>query len=381
MTVPKQNKVMRYRQAATLITWRLNCRQTARISTTHDFLFSSALTCNLVTDLGSKIIYHFASNTWTIPQMDAIPDPDNMSVSELERFCDTPLQTASYKGDTERVQELIEAGADPNAVSGFFGTALQAACYRGHYHVSGMLLKAGAVTKPASGYYGNPVQAAACGGHAELIGLLIRVGADIDAKGGVYGNALVGAAKWGHEAAVIRLTENGADLDEEGNRDYPTALYAASLHGRRGIVERLLHWGADPNKEYGDGKFALLAAVQGRHKEVVSLLIKYGALLDKKCDSGLNIGELTLRMAVEGGHTGLVRLLLSWTCIDKNLPNKEGLSPLLMAVSHGNSDMVRDFLYPFYNGIDFEARDRSGSTALMIAVSHGYLDVTPTFET
>ena len=289
-----------------------------------------------------------------------------------------PLYYASCLGWIEVVRKLIsrgDLGHDTDWCSSFFGTTLQAASYSGHYHVSGMLVKAGADANTTSGYYGNPVQAAACGGHAELIGLLFRFGADINAKGGVYGNALVGAAKWGHEAAVIKLTENGAKLNAEGSRDYPTALYAASLHGHREVVARLLHWGADPNREYGDGKFALLAAVQGGHKEVVSLLIKYGASLDKKCDAGLNIGELTLHMAVEGGHTLLVRMLLKWPCIDANLPNKEGLSPLLMAISQGHIDIVRAVLDYSHRGIDLGARDRSGSTALMIAVSHGYLDV------
>ena len=298
----------------------------------------------------------------------------NMNLKDI-RF-PPPLYYASCFGWIEVVQMLISRGdlgqEDTEWCSRFLGTALQAASYHGHYHVSGKLLKSGANANPASGYYGNPVQAAACGGHAELIDLLIRFRADIDAKGGVYGNALVAAAKWGHEAAVIKLTENGAKLNAEGSKDYPTALYAASLHGHREVVARLLHWGADPNREYGDGKFALLAAVQEGHEDVVALLIKYGAFLDQKCQGGLNIGELTLHMAAEGGHTDLVRLLLTWPCIDADSPNEKGLNPLLIAVSHGHNAVVQLLLN---KGVDSRSTDGSGSTALMIAVRHGYLDV------
>ena len=106
----------------------------------------------------------------------------------------------------------------------------------------------------------------------------------------------------------------------------------------------------------------------------MALLIKYGAFLDEKC-GGLNIGELTLHMAVEGEHTDLVRLLHKWPCINAKSPNEEGLSPLLMAVSHGHTDIVRAILDNSHRGIDLRARDRRGSTALIIAVSHGYLDV------
>ena len=286
-----------------------------------------------------------------------------------------PLYYASCFGWIEVVRRLISRGNlgyDMEWSSSFIGTALQAASYCGHYYVSGMLLKAGADANAASGCYGHPVQAAACGGHAKLIDLLIRFRADIDAEGGDYGNALVAAARWGHEAAVIKLTENGAKLNAKGSRAYPTALYAASLHGHREVVARLLHWGADPNKEYGDGKFALLAAVQRGHKDIVALLIKYGAFLDQKCHSGLNVGELTLHMAAEGGHTGLVRLLLTWPCIDADSLNEKGLTPLLIAVSHGHTAIVQLLLY---KGVNSRSRDGTGSTALMIAVSHGYLDV------
>lgn len=290
----------------------------------------------------------------------------------------SPLHYASCHGWIEMVRILISRGEldkDTLWFSGFFGTALQAASYRGHYDVSEMLLKAGAAVNPAPGFYGNPVHAAAWNGHAELIGLLIMYGADINAKGGGYGNALVAAAKGGHESAVIRLTVNGAKLNEKGSEDYPTALYAASLNGHREVVARLLHWGADPNKEYTHGKFALRAAVQRGHKEIVALLIEYGASLDQECHSGLNIGELTLHMAAEGGHTDLVQLLLCWPCINADSPNDNGLSPLLIAASHGHTDVVQLLLNGWHKGIDTGARDRSGSTALMIAVSHGYLDV------
>ena len=85
---------------------------------------------------------------------------------------------------------------------------------------------------------------------------------------------------------------NGAKLNGEGNGDYPTASYAASLNGHREVVARLLYWEADPNKEYTHGKIALRAAVKRGHEDITALVIEYGALLDQECHDGLNIGEL-----------------------------------------------------------------------------------------
>ena len=293
-------------------------------------------------------------------------------------FFPPPLYYASCLGWIELVRMLISRGdrdLDTDWPSNFFGTPLHVASYRGHHHISKMLLNAGAGAKSASDYYGNPVQAAACGGHAKLVELLSMFGADIDAKGGVYGNALVAAAKGGHKTAVDMLTEHGAELNAEGNEDYPTALYAASLNGHQEVVARLLHWGADPNREYTHGKSALRAAIKGGHEDIVVLLVEYGASLDQKCHSGPNDGELALHMAVKHGYVDLMRSLLTWPCVNADSPNEEGLSPLLIAVSHSQAEMVRALLDNRWKTIDLRAKDRSGSTALMIAARFGYLDV------
>ena len=290
----------------------------------------------------------------------------------------SPLYYASCHGWIEMVRILISRGEHDRGTlwfSGFFGTALQAASYRGHYDVSEMLIKAGAAVNPAPGFYGNPVHAAACNGHAKLIELLIVSGADFNAKGGVYGNALVAAAKGGHQTAVNRLTESGVELNAEGSEEYPTALYAASLNGHREVVARLLLWGADPNKVSVHGKSALQAAVKGGYEDIVALLMQYDASLAQKCQNGLNVGELTLHMAVKGGHMDLVRSLLTYSYIDANLPNEEGLSPLLIAASQGHTEMVRLLLEKYRKDINTTARDTSDSTALMIAVKNGYLDI------
>ena len=154
-------------------------------------LFSSTLICNLVTHLVSKT-FHFACNCLIKTHVDAVPSTDNTPGPDMEKLCETPLQAAAYKGDIERLEELILPRTDVN------GTALQAACYSGQLPAAELLLKSGANANSASGIYGPPVYIAACNGYAELIGRLIMYGADINAKGGVYGNALVAAAIGGH---------------------------------------------------------------------------------------------------------------------------------------------------------------------------------------
>ena len=117
--------------------------------------------------------------------MDAVPSTDNMPGLDLEKLCETPLQAATYKGDIERLQVLIAAGNDLNAVSGYFGIALQAACCRGKLDSCGLFLPYGANANSVSSLDGNPIHTAARNGYVEPIGLQFTYRAEIDAKGGL----------------------------------------------------------------------------------------------------------------------------------------------------------------------------------------------------
>lgn len=50
------------------------------------------------------------------------------------------LQAAAVRGSKEMVATLIENGARPHLVAGYYGDALQAACLKGHKEVVSMLL-------------------------------------------------------------------------------------------------------------------------------------------------------------------------------------------------------------------------------------------------
>ena len=273
-------------------------------------------------------------------------------------FFGTPLQAAAYGGHWPVVKELINKGVDVNAVSGFYGTALQAASYSGHHDLSGLLLDSGADVNSPSGHYGTPLQAAAYGGHAELIFLLDLYKANVDTNNGLYGSPLVAAVEGGHEDVVVMLIKSGARVNGDGN-----ALYVASAKGDRTMVAKLLQYRDNKHSDFGGS--ALEAAIQGGHADVVQLLLQNRANFDRMSSTGLNLGGSALHMAARSGHRDLLEWLVQRPKVNVNYQDKNGLSPLTIAVSQGRDAIVHLLLK---KGVDTSLTDKDGLTALMMAV-------------
>ena len=93
-----------------------------------------------------------------------------------------PLLEAAGRGDTAKVQQLLDNGTDVNAKDFGNGTALMYA---------------------------------AAEGHTETVVLLLDRGADVNAAGDVVGwTALLGAAQQGHAECVKVLLAHGANIDQ-----------------------------------------------------------------------------------------------------------------------------------------------------------------------
>jgi ankyrin repeat protein len=157
---------------------------------------------------------------------------------------DTPLSMAAVQGHCEAVNMLLDKGADVNAQGGDYGNALQAASSRGHEVVVKILLDKGADVNAKGGHFGNALQVASAGGHEAVVKMLLDKGADVNAQSGHFGtNALQAASSRGHEAVVKMLLDKGADVNAKGGH-YGNALFAALAGRHRAVMKMLVSWGA-----------------------------------------------------------------------------------------------------------------------------------------
>jgi beta-lactamase regulating signal transducer with metallopeptidase domain len=166
---------------------------------------------------------------------------------------ETSLYRAANRGDIARMTELIDLGADVNAI----------------IHGDG-----------------SPLIAAARSGHLAAVRLLLDRGANLNLAVEGDGNPLIMAAREGHVEVVKLLLDRGALIDQVVPSD-ETALIQASGQGRSAVVKLLLERRADPNIRVwaegypgreGEWRTALSQARRGRHEIVIRMLIEAGAI-------------------------------------------------------------------------------------------------------
>ncbi|EWZ78238.1 hypothetical protein FOXG_14292 [Fusarium oxysporum f. sp. lycopersici 4287] len=122
------------------------------------------------------------------------------------------LYYACLAGLAGAARDLTTEGADVNAQGGKYGNALQAASFQGNPEIVQLLLDKGADVNAQGGYLGNALQAASYEGNLEVVQLLLDKGADVNAQGGQYGNALQAASFDGNLEVVQLLNLNGAKI-------------------------------------------------------------------------------------------------------------------------------------------------------------------------
>jgi ankyrin repeat protein len=105
-----------------------------------------------------------------------------VNVNELDENRDAPLIMAAYKGYTDIVKLLLEAGADVTAVDpGMKATALHAAAYAGHAAAARLLIEYGIEIDKQGPYNGyTALHDAVWQNNVEVAEVLIHAGANLD---------------------------------------------------------------------------------------------------------------------------------------------------------------------------------------------------------
>ena len=141
------------------------------------------------------------------------------------------------------------------------------------------------------------------------------------AQKGIYlrESGFIQHAEMGNELIVRLFLDAGMDPDANiwfigsGGAGYGmTALMAASMNGKTGIVKILLSRGADVDAKNQWGETALILAARGGHVEVARILIDSGTDINSQ---GLDLNkrkmDTALIAAARDGHVEMVKLLLT----------------------------------------------------------------------
>ena len=180
----------------------------------------------------------------------------------------------SPKNAAEIATMLLDAGADPDALSSAYGSRCT---------TMALLVSS---TPPAR-----------AGVQVPVLNVLIDHGAAVTPKGeGTWTSPLITALVFGFKDAAETLVKRGAPID--------TVAAAAGL-GRIDDVKRML-----PAADAADRHRALALAAQLGHPEIVTLLLDAGEDPNRYNPTGAHAHSVPLHQAVAAGHLDVVKVLI-----------------------------------------------------------------------
>jgi ankyrin repeat protein len=145
-----------------------------------------------------------------------------------------------------------------------------------------------------------------------------------------------------------------------------TSLHMAALNGNLATVISLLLQGFHVNAKDQFGYTPLHLATYKGHTEIVRFLLGQGA----DVYTAERNGFCALHVASSHGHLPIVNLLLQST--DVNIKNKDGLTPLFLAI---RSESMQTVAVLINSGADVNIKNKLGNTPLYEAVKRGNLDI------
>lgn len=319
---------------------------------------------------------YLAERGWRLqcrgPHWDTYPPRCRNAVFPCPGGCGTALHSAADAGEKDRVQELLLAGADVNALDGEGRTALHVAAERGGDDgVVRALSSAGADATLRHG----PLSLSALGestsfGWLDIMRVLIEHGVDLNVACRDGLTALHISILTSNVCAVDMLVEAGADIEARDGCGLAPLHIAASRNGNNTDVLRCLlaRGGADLDALNGRGRSALQLAVS--IDDSPSTVDKVQALLDAgvSIDNRDHAGRSALDYAALAGNAGVLSAMIEHdvdvTAVAHTGGAASGFTALHYASAGGNPEVI-DVLVEA--GADIAATEDKGLNCLHFA--------------
>ncbi|KAF2969814.1 hypothetical protein GQX73_g3780 [Xylaria multiplex] len=162
----------------------------------------------------------------------------NVNPAPMDKGPESSSLVAAYFNPS-MMENILDIGADINAVGGKFGTALHAAAHRHDFDAVRLLLSRGADVHIIAGEYGSALHSVAYGDNkkptspraiTQIMDLLLEAGADVNIQcGDIDGSAVQAAAAGRNLDALKWLVAHGADIRARGGKW--GNVYRAALGG------------------------------------------------------------------------------------------------------------------------------------------------------
>ena len=267
-----------------------------------------------------------------------------LAVAGDSAVCRRYAQTANVRGVGPQTRPSQKQDVNHRNPDG--STPLQWAVYNGDVAEAKRLLRAGANVSLANHYGATPMSLAAEVGNTEMLKVLLEAGANVESPNADGQTALLAVARTGNVAAAQLLLDHGAKVDAKEKFGGQTPLMWASARRHPKMMELLIAKGADVNAASINRDYQRHVTAEGRPKNL---------------DSG---GLTPLLYAARENCMACVEVLLK-NKADIDLPDPDGVSPLLVAIMNANWDLARQLILA---GADVNQWDIFGQAPLFAAI-------------
>jgi uncharacterized protein len=270
----------------------------------------------------------------TLPMLSGIlPDDKKNLLSNME------IVLAIYNENTNQVKQWLALRIDQHVSLDSEGnTALHLAAQLGNEEMMHALIDLYPRVDMANHRGETPLYAAALHEHEDLFKFLVEKGANPSNEDNEGNNLIHLAAKAGH-VSVINMLHKQDEIDINKANDHgQTPLALAVMGGHIDAVAVLVELDADVNPE--EGISPLILAARSGNADIVEFLLEHDAETDSIDDK---TGNSILHDEAILGNENVLKVLLD-SDIDPNQFNREGVSPLMMAVRAGKNKAVETLL-------------------------------------
>ena len=277
----------------------------------------------------------------------------------------TPLSHAAEAGYEELVQQLLDAGFDPDAAvydETKICTALTLAAENGHVATVELLWRGEAKTK----FLADPAQFLLGSEYERICALVAQDIPDPNSTSESDERLLHRAAAHGHTRAIQTLLSRGADPRIPTATTLLTPLHYTVRSRNPAVLQLLFTHGAKPDIEARDslGRTPLSYAAEGGCNAVVKFLLQHNARTDTHSTTlSTSLGDDVEKSRWDRSDPSP---LPRHAVLEE--PNPGGLTPLHYAASLGHAATVMLLLS---HGAVVDARDAIGHTPLMLAAGDG----------
>jgi ankyrin repeat protein len=239
-----------------------------------------------------------------------------------------------------KVEELLQAGEDPNQQNANGSYPLHFACIKNFITVAKLLQQHGASVTVSNRAGLTPLHCAVdVGGSLKLCVWLVSHGAEIDVPSATGKTPLHCTCLQGFKEIAQWLLKKGANIHAETTDGSVTAHFACH-RGSIELVELLLEKGAKIDVPNTKGETPFMWACDRGHVDLVAFLRDKGVNVAARS----NLGHNALHYAALNGHIDVVIYLAQTAGLDVNAPDNEMGTPLHCALQKGHRDCAIWFM-------------------------------------